>query len=238
MNRIQTIGWGLVSGCIAIAGANATAATNSAPWAVESYGDEAGFRQRVAATVPALAQQEFAKRSLALSKCPDTGLPVRTFAVEGEEIISPYTGRRYLQGPTGFFGPKERGADGRITRFGGDPMKFELPPAAARLLLDPTNMQARAILSIPGNMVQQYHFACVNWCRFYPLLADKMGEAWDKEFREAVALYLDLKKQHPRLGKMDLAIAAIALQYNATLATRNRQDFEPIAGLALEDWSA
>ena len=56
--------------------------------------------------------------------------------------------------------------------------------------------------------------------------------------RAAIDLYLDLKKQHPRLGKMDLAIAAIALQNNATLVTRNRQDFEQIAGLILEDWSA
>lgn len=56
--------------------------------------------------------------------------------------------------------------------------------------------------------------------------------------REAVTIYLDLKKQHPRLGKMDLAIAAIALHNNATLVTRNRQDFEPITGLPLEDWSA
>ena len=56
--------------------------------------------------------------------------------------------------------------------------------------------------------------------------------------REAIDVYLDLKKQHPRLGKMDLAIAAIALHNNATLVTRNRQDFEQIAGLILEDWSA
>lgn len=56
--------------------------------------------------------------------------------------------------------------------------------------------------------------------------------------RAAIDLYLDLKKQHPRLGKMDLAIAAIALHNNATLVTRNRQHFEQIAGLILEDWSA
>ena len=56
--------------------------------------------------------------------------------------------------------------------------------------------------------------------------------------RAAIDLYLDLMKQHPRLGKMDLAIAALALQNNATLVTHNRQDFEQIAGLILEDWSA
>jgi len=178
---------------IMIAG-NLAAETNVPPWAVESYRDEAGFQQRAAATVPAIAQQEFAKRSLALSQCPDTGLPVRTFAVAGEEIFSPYTGRRYQQGPTGYFGPQARGADGRITRFGGDPMKFELPPATARLLVEPTNVAARAFLSIPGNMVQQYHFACVNWCRFYPLLADQMGDAWKKEFAEAVATYREGRK--------------------------------------------
>ena len=56
--------------------------------------------------------------------------------------------------------------------------------------------------------------------------------------RDSVSLYLDLKKQYPRLGRIDLAIAAIALHNKATLVTRNRQDFEPIAGLTLEDWSA
>ncbi len=55
-----------------------------------------------------IAAKDFGKRSLAGSKCPDTGLPVKTWAVEGEEIISIYTGRKYKQGPTGYFGPRSR----------------------------------------------------------------------------------------------------------------------------------
>ena len=53
----------------------------------------------------------------------------------------------------------------------------------------------------------------------------------------AVELYLDLRSQLPRLGKMDLSIAAIALEYNGIVVTRNRRDFEQVPDLQLEDWS-
>jgi tRNA(fMet)-specific endonuclease VapC len=53
----------------------------------------------------------------------------------------------------------------------------------------------------------------------------------------AVDRYLLLRKAHPRAGKMDLAIAAIALEEKAVLVTRNRQDFEMIDGLVVENWS-
>lgn len=53
----------------------------------------------------------------------------------------------------------------------------------------------------------------------------------------AIEQQLQLRRQFPRLGKMDLAIAAIALEFNATLVTRNRTDFEQIPGLKIEDWS-
>jgi tRNA(fMet)-specific endonuclease VapC len=56
--------------------------------------------------------------------------------------------------------------------------------------------------------------------------------------RAAVDRYLGLRKTLPRLGKHDLAIAAVALEHNATVVTRNRQDFEQVPNLHVEDWSA
>ena len=49
--------------------------------------------------------------------------------------------------------------------------------------------------------------------------------------------YLELRKQFPRAGRNDLCIAAIALEHDATLVTRNRADFEFVPGLPVEDWS-
>ncbi|MGF1638901.1 MAG: hypothetical protein ACFCUU_17635, partial [Cyclobacteriaceae bacterium] len=132
----------------------------------------------------------FLDRSKSTSRCPDTGQLVKYWAIEGDTIISPYTGSKYVQGPTGYFGAKARGKDDRIIKFGGDPLNYDLPPAMARLLLnkaDSTNTQA--FLSIPGNLNQQYHFAAKNWARFYPLLSHKMGEQWIQEFQDAVGQY-------------------------------------------------
>ncbi len=49
------------------------------------------------------------------------------------------------------------------------------------------------------------------------------------EFDEAAAQeFHRLKKQHPRLGSMDLKIAAIAFVQGAVLLTRNSRDFSQI----------
>jgi hypothetical protein len=163
-------------------------------WECSTYPDEAGFTLRIAPMVERLAANGFGRRSLAVSGCPDTGLPVYTWALEGETIISSYTGRAYKQGPTGYFGPKSRNEKGEIIAFGGDPLKKDLPPTIAAMLMDPGNERARAYVSIPGNMRQQYHFACKNWARFYPLLADTMGNQWKSEFYNWVGSYTESRR--------------------------------------------
>ena len=53
----------------------------------------------------------------------------------------------------------------------------------------------------------------------------------------AVAIYESLKRQRLNIGKMDLRIAAITLEHDACLVTRNLRDFQRVPGLQIEDWS-
>lgn len=55
--------------------------------------------------------------------------------------------------------------------------------------------------------------------------------------RIAVLEYQRLRKSYPRLGKMDLKIAAITLTNKAILLTRNSSDFRQISELQIDDWS-
>lgn len=58
------------------------------------------------------------------------------------------------------------------------------------------------------------------------------------EFDERAAVeFQRLRKLHPRMGSMDLKIAAIVLVHGATLLTRNFADFGKIDGLVVEDWT-
>jgi tRNA(fMet)-specific endonuclease VapC len=47
-----------------------------------------------------------------------------------------------------------------------------------------------------------------------------------------------LRRLYPRLGTMDLKIAAISITTNAILLTRNKSDFDRIEGLIFEDWTS
>ncbi|MEZ6061102.1 MAG: type II toxin-antitoxin system VapC family toxin [Planctomycetaceae bacterium] len=55
--------------------------------------------------------------------------------------------------------------------------------------------------------------------------------------RKALEQHAELKSRLRRVGRLDLAIACIALEYDATVVTRNRSDFEQVRGLQIEDWS-
>lgn len=57
-------------------------------------------------------------------------------------------------------------------------------------------------------------------------------------FNSTAALeYQRLRKAYPRLGSMDLKIAAIALTQNAILLTCNKSDFGQILELRIENWA-
>ena len=53
----------------------------------------------------------------------------------------------------------------------------------------------------------------------------------------AIARFHDLLKAKLNVRANDLRIAAIALEHNATIVTRNVRDFKVVPGLTFEDWS-
>jgi tRNA(fMet)-specific endonuclease VapC len=53
----------------------------------------------------------------------------------------------------------------------------------------------------------------------------------------AIQRYDELKRRRLKVRKMDLQIAATALQHGATVVTRNVRDFKCVPGLTVEDWA-
>jgi tRNA(fMet)-specific endonuclease VapC len=53
----------------------------------------------------------------------------------------------------------------------------------------------------------------------------------------AVREFNSLRKIYPRLGTMDLKIAAITIVNRSILLTKNSSDFGQILGLPIEDWT-
>jgi tRNA(fMet)-specific endonuclease VapC len=53
----------------------------------------------------------------------------------------------------------------------------------------------------------------------------------------SIRLYDEFKRLRLGVRKMDLQIAATALEHGAIVATRNGRDFRTIPGLTVEDWA-
>ena len=53
----------------------------------------------------------------------------------------------------------------------------------------------------------------------------------------AMERYEDLRKRKVRIKRMDLRIAATALEHGAIVVTRNSKDFKQVPGLQIEDWT-
>jgi tRNA(fMet)-specific endonuclease VapC len=56
--------------------------------------------------------------------------------------------------------------------------------------------------------------------------------------KAAVRRHQELTKQKLNIGKMDLRIAAIALEHRAIVVSRNLRDFKRVPGLPVEDWTS
>jgi tRNA(fMet)-specific endonuclease VapC len=54
---------------------------------------------------------------------------------------------------------------------------------------------------------------------------------------KAGEVFQNIRTQYPRLGTMDLKIAAIAMASQSTLLTRNTKDFSQIRTLSIKDWT-
>jgi tRNA(fMet)-specific endonuclease VapC len=53
----------------------------------------------------------------------------------------------------------------------------------------------------------------------------------------AIRRYETLVRRRLNVGRIDLRIAAIALEHAATVVTRNQRDFGRVPGLTIADWS-
>lgn len=56
---------------------------------------------------------------------------------------------------------------------------------------------------------------------------------WDEASAD---LFLALRSQRVRIGPMDLKIACIAITRDATLLSRNKNDFSRVLGLRFDNW--
>jgi len=82
----------------------------------------------------------------------------------------------------------------------------------------------------PNQLIQAYRSLAEN-VRFLSQLHILDFDEW------ALDRYEALKHLKLNIGKLDLRIAAVALQHRATVVTCNLRDFQRVPGLQIEDWS-
>ncbi len=75
----------------------------------------------------------------------------------------------------------------------------------------------------------------------YDMLVTRLLPIWSRfptrSFTEsAIARFEDFRSLRLNVGSMDLRIAAIAIENNSIVVTRNRRDFDRIPGVVSEDW--
>ena len=77
---------------------------------------------------------------------------------------------------------------------------------------------------------------------WYDFLVQRMFPPWRRydllPFPEpAILRFEQLKTLRLNVGLMDLRLAALALESNLTIVTRNQRDFGRVPGVVTEDWS-
>jgi tRNA(fMet)-specific endonuclease VapC len=75
------------------------------------------------------------------------------------------------------------------------------------------------------------------YTRLHALLDDFQTRPVVDYDARAAAEFRRLRKAKIRIGTLDLRIASIALVYDATLVSRNLNDFTKVPGLRVEDWT-
>ncbi len=108
------------------------------------------------------------------------------------------------------------------------------PNIAVTIITYEEQVRGRLLYLAKAKSIEQQAIA---YGRLQQLIFDYQSIAIIPFTETAIRQYQHLRKQDPRLGKMDLKIAAIALTYNAILLTRNQSDFSQIVELQSEDWS-
>jgi hypothetical protein len=69
---------------------------------------------------------------------------------------------------------------------GGDPGKYTFGPSMAKLLLNPQAEDVIKLQNEDRSLGEHYHFAAVNWARFYPLFGSILTPEAHKKFDEKV----------------------------------------------------